>query len=46
MIKQQYINILISDEETMIQMLKYDQDDYINKNNIGRVEKFLQFYMK
>lgn len=33
MIKQQYINILISDEETMIQMLKYDQDDYINKNN-------------
>lgn len=33
MIKQQYINILISDEETMIQMLKYDQDDYINRNN-------------
>lgn len=33
MIKKQYINILISDEETMIQMLKYDHDDYINKNN-------------
>jgi DNA-binding transcriptional regulator LsrR (DeoR family) len=30
MIKNKYINVLISDEETIIQMLKYDQDEYIN----------------
>lgn len=30
MIKKRYINVLITDEETINQVLRYDQDDYIH----------------